>query len=69
MSRGRSRHAEILKSIKDFELYNMRMPTRKELMFQCKIGRGSLQRIIRTLEEKKKLKRLPRGILEFKIVV
>ena len=66
--RGISRHNEIMKYIKDFNLYNSRMPTRKEIMFDCKIARGPVQRLINRLEEKGRLKRLPKGILEFRIV-
>jgi len=63
-----SRHDEIMKYIKDHELYYERMPTRKEIIWHCKIGRGPLQRLINRLEEKGRLKRLPKGILEFRIV-
>ena len=66
--RGISRHDEVLKYLNDFNLYHMRMPTRKEIMFDCKMGRGPLQRLIGRLEEKGKLKRLPKGILEFRVI-
>ena len=46
----------------------MRMPTRKEIIYHCKIGRGPLQRIIFSLEAKGKLQRMPKGILEFKVI-
>lgn len=68
MPRGICRHDEIIKFMKDFNLYNMRMPTRKEIMFGCKIGRGPMQRIIDRLAELGRLERLPKGILEFKVV-
>jgi DNA-binding MarR family transcriptional regulator len=68
MMRGISRHDEIMKYIKDCKLYYNRMPTRKEIMFDCKMTRGALQRLIYRLEEKGRLERLPKGILEFKVV-
>ena len=66
--RGISRHDEIMTYIKTFQIKNYRMPTRKEIMFDCKIARGPVQRLINRLEEKGRLKRLPKGILEFRIV-
>jgi hypothetical protein len=39
-----------------------RMPTRKELYFGADINNGSLARIIRRLEKKKKLIRTEQGI-------
>lgn len=68
MAKGISRHDEIMDYIKKFNLYNSRMPTRKEIMFHCKIGRGPLQRIIYSLVNKGRLKPLPKGILEFKVI-
>ena len=68
MMRGISRHDEIMKYIKDFNLYNNRMSTRKEIMFDCKITRGAMQRLIDNLANKGRLKRLPKGILEFRIM-
>lgn len=68
MAKGISRHDEIIKYIKDFEIKNFRMPTRKEIMYHCKIGRGPLQRIIYSLVRQDRLKPLPKGILEFKVV-
>ena len=68
VSKGISRHNEIMNYIKKFYIKNNRMPTRKEIMFDCKIVRGPLQRLIYSLVEKGRLERLPKGILEFKVI-
>jgi hypothetical protein len=68
MSKGISRHDEIIKYIKAFEIKNYRMPTRKEIIYHCEIGRGSLQRIIYSLVKQGRLKSMPKGILEFRVI-
>ena len=65
--KGYCRHDEIFSYIKSFQRKHYRLPTRKEIVYDCKIGRGPLQRLINRLEEKGKLKRMPKGILEFRI--
>lgn len=66
--RGVSRHEEVLKYFKDFNLYHMRMPTRKEMMHDLKIGNGSINRILNRLVEKKLLKRIPERTLPYKVL-
>jgi predicted transcriptional regulator of viral defense system len=65
--RGISRHKEVMHFIINFQAKHNRMPTRKEIVWYLEIGRGPLQRLLNSLEEKGCLKRLPKGILEFSI--
>lgn len=48
--------------IKTFQREHVRMPTRKEIMYHCKIGRGPLQRIIFSLRDQGRLERVELGI-------
>jgi len=68
MPKGISRHDEIFKFIVTFHLNNFRMPTRKEIIYECKILRGPLQRVLNRLEQKGKLRRIPKEIIEFRIM-
>lgn len=68
MSQGVCRYNEIFKYIKDFKLYHMRLPSRKEIMYEAKIGHGSLTRVIKGLEKAGKIKRLSAPPIPFEVL-
>jgi hypothetical protein len=66
--RGVCRHDEVLKYLKDFHLYHMRMPTAKETQYDLKISHGALCRILQSLARKGKLKKVPMYVLPYKVI-
>lgn len=66
--RGISRHDEVLKYLKDFHLYHMRMPTGKEIRHDLKITNGALSRILQGLTRQGKLKKVPIYVLPYKVI-
>lgn len=68
MTRGVSRHDEVLKYLKAFEIKNFRMPTTKEVCYDIKIGKGPLARILRSLTDKGYLKQMPIHALNYRIM-
>lgn len=66
--RGRSRYTEIFNYLKEFQTKHFRMPTKKEIAYHCDIGLGTLDRVLAGLTAKGKLKRLPRGTIEYEVV-
>lgn len=66
MAKGKSRHDEVLRYLRDKHLYLMRMPTAKDVEADLKISRGSLNRILQRLVKKGKLEKLPRYSLPYR---
>lgn len=66
--RGVSRYDEVLKYLKDFHLYHMRMPTSKEIRYDLKITNGALSRILVKLANQGKLERIPHWAIPYKVI-
>jgi hypothetical protein len=66
MARGVSRHDEVLKYLKDFHLYHMRMPSYKEIYGNLKIGHGVLHRILADLVDQGKLIKMPASLIPYR---
>ncbi len=67
MARGISRHEEVLKYLKDFQLYHMRMPSYKEILGDLKMGKGVLHRILDNLVKQKKINRIPASLIPYRL--
>ena len=67
MSQGISRHDEVFKYLKTFQLKNDRLPSSKEAMYDLKIGRVVLYRVLDRLEQAGKLEKIPSSILPYRL--
>ncbi len=68
MTRGVSRHDEVFKYLKAFEIKNYRMPTTKEVCYDIKISKGPLYRILLSLADKGFLKHVPTHTIPYKVI-
>jgi len=62
------REGEIYRYIVMFNNLHDRMPTSKEIQYDCRIGRGSLQRILGSLTAMNKLKPSVSSQIAYKLV-
>ena len=68
MPKGTCRQTEVLDYIKGFHSIKCRMPTAKELMYDLKMGRGTINRIFKALVRDSKLERIPEFVIPYRVL-